>query len=293
MPSPDSKFIKANGINHHYLDWGNPSLQTVIMVHATGLCSAVWNPIAIKLSQTKHVMAFDQRGHGDSDKSDSGNSFELIGEDLASIIETLGESQIFAVGHSSGGIATLIADHLLSGQIAKAMLVETRILDGQRSGGILKKRADQTRRKRPIWENRNTMYEAYRPRDAFKNWTEECFISFIERGTKLLPDGKAQLKCSPEIEASFYEQRENLVLSNYFNSLTAEYKILLGNYPEAQHIDDNDLVYFLNNVPDSSVKSMQIGSHFLPLEHPQVVFEEIEEFFRPANEDTDSMEYNS
>ncbi len=293
MPSPDSKFIKANGINHHYLDWGDPSLQTVIMVHATGLCSAVWNPIATKLSQTKHVMAFDQRGHGDSDKSDSGNSFELIGEDLASIIETLGESQIFAVGHSSGGIATLIADHLLSGQIAKAMLVETRILDGQRSGGILKKRADQTRRKRPIWENRNTMYEAYRPRDAFKNWTEECFISFIERGTKLLPDGKAQLKCSPEIEASFYEQRENLVLSNYFKDLTAEYKILLGNYPEAQHIDDNDLVYFLNNVPDSSVKSMQIGSHFLPLEHPQAVFEEIEEFFRPANEDTDSMEYNS
>ena len=293
MPSPDSKFIKANGINHHYLAWGNPSLQTVIMVHATGLCSAVWNPIATKLSQTKHVMAFDQRGHGDSDKSDSGNSFELIGEDLASIIEILGESQIFVVGHSSGGIATLIADHLLSGQIAKAMLVETRILDGQGSGGILKKRADQTRRKRPIWENRNTMYEAYRPRDAFKNWTEECFISFIERGTKLLPDGKAQLKCSPEIEASFYEQRENLVLSNYFKDLTAEYKILLGNYPEAQHIDDNDLVYFLNNVPDSSVKSMQIGSHFLPLEHPQVVFEEIEEFFRPANEDTDSMEYNS
>lgn len=293
MPSPDSKFIKANGINHHYLDWGDPSLQTVIMVHATGLCSAVWNPIATKLSQTKHVMAFDQRGHGDSDKSDSGNSFELIGEDLASIIEILGESQIFVVGHSSGGIATLIADHLLSGQIAKAMLVETRILDGQRSGGILKKRADQTRRKRTIWENRNTMYEAYRPRDAFKNWTEECFISFIERGTKLLPDGKAQLKCSPEIEASFYEQRENLVLSNYFKDLTAEYKILLGNYPEAQHIDDNDLVYFLNNVPDSSVKSMQIGSHFLPLEHPQAVFEEIEEFFRPANEDTDSMEYNS
>ena len=293
MPSPDSKFIKANGINHHYLDWGDPSLQTVIMVHATGLCSAVWNPIATKLSQTKHVMAFDQRGHGDSDKSDSGNSFELIGEDLASIIETLGESQIFAVGHSSGGIATLIADHLLSGQIAKAMLVETRILDGQGSGGILKKRADQTRRKRTIWENRNTMYAAYRPRNAFKNWTEECFISFIERGTKLLPDGKAQLKCSPEIEASFYEQRENLVLSNYFKDLTAEYKILLGNYPEAQHIDDNDLVYFLNNVPDSSVKSMQIGSHFLPLEHPQVVFEEIEEFFRPANEDTDSMEYNS
>ena len=293
MPSPDSKFIKANGINHHYLDWGDPSLQTVIMVHATGLCSAVWNPIATKLSQTKHVMAFDQRGHGDSDKSDSGNSFELIGEDLASIIETLGESQIFAVGHSSGGIATLIADHLLSGQIAKAMLVETRILDGQGSGGILKKRADQTRRKRTIWENRNTMYEAYRPRDAFKNWTEECFISFIERGTKLLPDGKAQLKCSPEIEASFYEQRENLVLSNYFKDLTAEYKILMGNHPEAQHIDDNDLVYFLNNVPDSSVKSMQIGSHFLPLEHPQIVFEEIEAFFRPANEDTDSMEYNS
>ena len=293
MPQPNSKFIKANGINHHYLDWGNPSLQTVIMVHATGLCAAVWKPIATKPSQTKHVMAFDQRGHGDSDQSDSGDSFELIGEDLASIIEALGESPVFVVGHSSGGIATLIADHLLSGQIAKAILVETRILDGQGSGGALKKRADRTRMKRAIWENRSTMYEAYRPRDTFKNWTEECLISFIESGTKLLPDGKVKLKCSPEIEASFYEQRENLVLSNYFKGLTAEYKILLGDYPEAQQIDDNELVYFLNNIPDSSVKPMQIGSHFLPLEHPQIVFEEIEGFFRPATGNTHSMEYNS
>jgi len=290
MPSPNSKFIKANGINHHYLDWGNPSLHTVIMVHATGLCSAVWAPIAIKLSQTKHVMAFDQRGHGDTDKSNSGNSFELIGEDLASIIEALGESKVFVVGHSSGGIAALIADHLLSGQIAKAILIETRILDGQGSGGALKKRADRTRMKRAIWENRRAMYGDYRFRDTFKNWTEECFISFIESGTKLLPDGKAQLKCSPEIEASFYEQRENLVISNYFKGLTAEYKILLGDYPEAQRIDDNDLVYFLNNIPGSSIKPMRMGSHFLPLEHPQMVFEEIERFFRPANGNTDPIE---
>ena len=90
-----------------------------------------------------------------------------------------------------------------------------------------------------------------------------------------------------------YEQRENFMISNYFKGLTAKYKILLGDYPEAQRIDDNDLVYFLNNIPGSSIKPMGMGSHFLPLEHPQIMFEEIEGFFRPANGYTDPMEKKS
>ena len=33
-------------------------------------------------------------------------------------------------------------------------------------------------------------------------------------------------------------------------------------------------------VPDATVKPMGIGSHFLPMEHPGIVLEEIREFFR-------------
>ena len=283
MQRAKNKYIKTNGISHHYLDWGNPSLQPIILMHATGLCASVWHPIATELATSNHVMAFDQRGHGNTDKSDTGYSFELIGEDLASIIEALDLTNVFVVGHSSGGIATLMADRLLPGRINKALLVETRILDGRGSGGELKQRADRTRMKRKIWEDHISMHLAYRSRTAFKNWDEECFDSFIEDGTELLPDGRAELKCLPEVEATFYEQRETLIISEYFDRLTAKYKILIGEYPGAQRIDDEDLVKFLDTVPSANAKLMGIGSHFLPLEHPQIVLEEMESFFNLTN----------
>ena len=283
MQRAKNKYIKTNGISHHYLDWGNPSLQPIILMHATGLCASVWHPIATELATSNHVMAFDQRGHGNTDKSDTGYSFELIGEDLASIIEALDVTNVFVVGHSSGGIATLIADHLLPGRINKALLVETRILDGRGPGGELKQRADRTRMKRKIWEDHISMHLAYRSRTAFKNWDEECFDSFIQDGTELLPDGRAELKCLPEVEATFYEQRETLIISEYFDRLTAKYKILIGEYPGAQRIDDEDLVKFLDTAPSANAKLMGIGSHFLPLEHPQIVLEEIESFFNLTN----------
>lgn len=279
MQRPKNKYIETNGVSHHYLDWGNRALRPIILMHATGLCSSTWHPIATELAKSNHVMAFDQRGHGNTDKSDTGYSFELIGEDLASIIEAIDEPNVFVVGHSSGGIATLIADHLVPGRINKALLIETRILDGRGSGGELKNRADRTRMKRNIWENRISMQQAYRSRTAFKNWDEECFNSFIEGGTELLPDGRAQLKCSPEIEAIFYEQRDTLIIAKYFKGLTAEYKILLGDYPGAQNMDEEDLVNFLDTVPSAGVKQMGIGSHFLPLEHPKIILAEIEGFF--------------
>ena len=87
--TPKSEYIMANGINHHYLDWGNSSGRPLLMLHATGLCAAPWAPIARELAKDFHVMAFDQRGHGDSDPSDGGYNFHQVGQDLAELIQVL------------------------------------------------------------------------------------------------------------------------------------------------------------------------------------------------------------
>ena len=103
---PGSGYIAANGINHHYLEWGNASNPPLLMLHATGLCAHPWQPIAQVLAQNYHVLALDQRGHGDTEPSDRGYSFELVGEDLAETILAMGISQLRMVGHSSGGLAS-------------------------------------------------------------------------------------------------------------------------------------------------------------------------------------------
>ena len=287
--TPQSSYIFANGIRHHYLEWAPPSVNsvcptvnpTVVLMHATGLCAHSWLPIAQGLATRYRVIALDQRGHGDTGPSDDGYSFELVGRDLVAVIDTLGIGKLNVVGHSSGGLATLIAASLLPGHISSACLVETRVGESPANSppGELQERARRTRMKRSVWESRDVMYQAYRQRVAFKDWSEDSFAAFITGGTRLLPDGRAELKCSPTVEALFYEQRDALQVSQYFRGLDARFLLLLGAYPEAQTLDDVGVRRFRESIPGAQVKPMSIGSHFLPMEHPERVLEEIWKFF--------------
>lgn len=277
---PQSKYIFANGINHHYLDWGNSEKPPLLLLHATGLCAHPWRPIAQGLAQDFHVMAFDQRGHGDTDRSEQGYNFHLLGEDLATLIETFGWQHLYIVGHSAGGLATLIAASLLPGRIKRAVLVETRV--GTRPASLpaneLQMRAERTRMKRPVWESREAMYAAYRGRAAFKDWQEDAFQAFIEGGTRLLEGGVAALKCEPEVEATFYEARESLGIGRYLCGLQGQYLLLLGNYPGSQTLEDVGVQRFLQLVAGAKVKLLGQGSHFVPMEYPDLILGEVRAF---------------
>ena len=276
------QYIRANGITHHFLEWSDYTKPPLVMVHATGLSSHTWLPIAEKLAADYHVIALDQRGHGDTAPSDCGYSFELVGRDLAAVIDALGLEQVSMVGHSSGGLAAMIAASLLPGRIRQTCLVETRV--GERPAnsppGELRQRAQRTRQKRLIWDSREAMSQAYRQRAAFRDWDEKAFKAFVEGGTRLLPDDRAELKCPPEVEAIFYEKREALQVSPYLKGLTGRYLLLLGSYPEAQTLQDTGVRRFLVSVKGARAKPLGVGSHFLPMEHPDLVLGEIQSFFQ-------------
>ena len=276
-----SRYIKANGIRHHLLEWGQASNPPLLMVHATGLSAHAWQPIASALAADYHVLSLDQRGHGDTEESDRGYTFELVGQDVAAVVEALQLQQVRAVGHSSGGLAILIAASLLPGVIDRACLVETRV--GERPAnappGELQERANRTRLKRRVWESREAMYQSYRSRAAFRDWDESAFKAFLCGGTRPLADGRVELKCDPEVEAVFYEQRDSLRVSRYLAGLEGNFLLLLGDYPEGQTLQDLGVRRFRKMVPGARVKPMGMGSHFLPMEHPEEVLAEIQDFF--------------
>ena len=276
-----SHYVSANGIRHHYLEWGDPSNPPLLMLHATGLCAWPWKPIARRLADNYRVLAFDQRGHGDTDKSNKGYRFEYAGEDLAAIADTMSLESPRVIGHSSGGLAAIIASNLLPGRFDRVVLVETRVSNDAPSAPSqdLARRAERTRMKRLVWESRQAMFDAYRTRAAFKDWEGEPFSQFIEGGTRLLPDGRAELKCHPETEAAFYSMRDDLPVENYLKKLPGDWLLLLADYPGSQRPDDPGIERFQKLVRGSTVKPMGKGSHFLPMEHPNDVLDAILDWF--------------
>ena len=276
-----SRFVRANGIQHHYLEWGDPANPPALMLHATGLCARPWKPIARELARRYHVLAFDQRGHGETDRSDKGYRFEYAGEDLAAIVEVMELDQPRVVGHSSGGLATLIASNLLPGCFGPVVLVETRVSNDAPTATTqdLNRRAERTRMKRAVWDSREAMFKAYRTRAAFEDWEDEPFRQFIEGGTRQLKDGRAELKCHPETEATFYRMRDEFPVEDYLRGLEGDWLLLLADYPGCQRPDDPGIRQFRELVPGSVVKPMGKGSHFLPMEFPDDVSAQILRWF--------------
>ncbi len=277
----NSHFIHANGIRHHYLEWGDEGAQPMLMFHATGLCAWPWKPIARRLSQKYRVLAFDQRGHGDTDPSDKGYRFEYAGEDVAAIVGAMGLRRPCVIGHSSGGLATIIAASGMPDRFGPVALVETRVSNDVATAPTqdLNRRAERTRMKRPIWESREAMFDAYRSRAAFKDWRDEPYRQFIKGGTRLLHDGRAELKCHPETEATFYGMRDELAVQKYLKNLSGRWLLLLADYPGCQRVGDAGVRQFQELAPGSEVRPMGKGSHFLPMEHPDDVLAAIEPWF--------------
>lgn len=278
---PESRFVESDGVKHHYLEWGDPGNPKVVMFHAVGMCAQIWNYAARDLARNYHVHSFDLRGHGDTEHSQGEYSFQQLGEDVASVIQTMGLEGSIGIGHSAGGMSMLIADSMFPGIVSKGVLVDTRVGDSPMA--LLtpeeqKVRAERTLQKRTVWESREVMYEAYRDRRVFKPWTDEVFADYIEGNTRPTEDGRVELKCKPITEETYYESRAELNTSEILNGLGGEYVLLVGAYKGAQTPQDAAVQRLTQETKGFQLKELGAGSHFVPMEHPDLVLKEIRNF---------------
>ena len=114
MNKYSDKFVVANNITHHYLEWGTSSAKPILMLHGIGLSAHLWNWTAQKLADQYHILSFDMRGHGDSQKPETGYTFRELAIDLNSIVTELNLYKPYVVGHSAGGSAAIIGSFLIS-----------------------------------------------------------------------------------------------------------------------------------------------------------------------------------
>ena len=103
---PEDRWVDLNGIRFHYLDWGNGHLPHLVMLHGGGLTAHTWDMAALLLRDRYHVVALDQRGHGDSGWTPEGelamSNADLMLRDTEEFIDHLRVDRFFLCGHSMG-----------------------------------------------------------------------------------------------------------------------------------------------------------------------------------------------
>jgi pimeloyl-ACP methyl ester carboxylesterase len=74
-----------------------------------------------------HVVAYDQRGHGESGKppAESAYAFDVLAADLLGVLDALGWDRAVVLGHSMGGMVAQVAALRAPGRFAGLVLMDT------------------------------------------------------------------------------------------------------------------------------------------------------------------------
>ncbi len=104
-----SRFVEANGVKLHYLDYGTAGKPPMLCLHG-GAAHAHWfDFIASAFTSDYHVLALDLRGHGDSAWADQHTySFPTFAADVNAFVEKLDLRDFVLIGHSMGGMISLL-----------------------------------------------------------------------------------------------------------------------------------------------------------------------------------------
>jgi pimeloyl-ACP methyl ester carboxylesterase len=95
------------GVKLAVRDLGGRGGRDLLFLHGLASSSHMIDLAAPPLIEKFHVVAYDQRGHGESSKPSSGYGFESMTEDAAAVILQLGLEGPVALGHSWGANVVL------------------------------------------------------------------------------------------------------------------------------------------------------------------------------------------
>jgi len=99
----------ATGPSLHYAERGDPRGEAILFLHGYVDSWHSFSRVLTLLSPEYHAFAFDQRGHGDSDKPECCYTVDDFTTDVDAFMGAVGVEEATLVGDSSGG---MIAQHV-------------------------------------------------------------------------------------------------------------------------------------------------------------------------------------
>jgi pimeloyl-ACP methyl ester carboxylesterase len=105
MPSPRDGTTTLGSMRFHFLDWGTEGGPPILLLHGGAQTAHSWDEVAPDLARDHHVLALDQRGHGDSDRAPGGRyrRDDFVG-DVRAFLDDRGWPAATVMALSLGGL---------------------------------------------------------------------------------------------------------------------------------------------------------------------------------------------
>lgn len=140
--------------------------------------------------------------------------WDAVADDLLEGLEQHGLDQVVAVGHSFGGIASILAVLRQPERFRALILLDPTLLLPEWWSALEAMQAEGTiadfplaqgaLRRRRRFDSVQAAYEYFRPKPLFETWPDEALRLYAESGLKPAAEGGVELLWSPEWEAHYF-----------------------------------------------------------------------------------------
>jgi pimeloyl-ACP methyl ester carboxylesterase len=124
-----SDFVKSNGVNLHYLDWGGAG-EALIFLTGMGCSAHLFDRIAPRFTDKFRVLALTRRGQGESDYPESGYDLDTLVYDIDRFMGAMNIEKAILAGHSLAGIELLYFTQKYPHKVLKLVFLDA-VYDGK------------------------------------------------------------------------------------------------------------------------------------------------------------------
>jgi pimeloyl-ACP methyl ester carboxylesterase len=287
MKPPRDRAIESRGLNIHYLEWGEPAAEPLILIHGFLDHARSWEPFVAALEKKspapKWIIAPDCRGHGDSGWVGAGGYYHFPDYvwDLDRLVESLAVPTVNLVGHSMGGTISFLYAGTFPERVRKLVLVEG-------IGPIAMQFVDSPPRMerwlaevkalshRKIVEYQTLEKAAERLRRKNPRLKPELALELARSGMKQTDGGKWVWKFDPLHRTAAPQPFYSRQAVEFFRRI--ECPVLLVNGKESRQTARPDLEERLNSIARRSMAEIDDAGHMIHHDNPTRLAEVVTSF---------------
>jgi pimeloyl-ACP methyl ester carboxylesterase len=259
-----------------YLAWPRSGVP-VNFAHANGFNAQTYGSILSPLADDFHVFACDLRGHGFSSLPASpglAREWMIFRDDLIAYLDRIADAPVILAGHSMGATASLMAAAAAPERVRALVLFEPVLITpvARRDSNPSPDLAERSLRRRHMFPSPEAALDSWRGRGIFSAWSGQMVEDYVRGGLKRLPDGTWTLACTPAWESECFRETP-MNISRFASALSCPLTIVHGTITSTSF--ESEIAAIVRVRPDTRVVKIEGASHFLPMEHPEILREEI------------------
>lgn len=274
---------------HDLRYWRRPAKEEpatrLHFAHATGFHGFTYAPLFEHFADDVEVHAVDLRGHGGSragGELSRFHSWQHYADDLVRWLDDQ-EQPVLMAGHSVGGTTSLFAAIRRPERVAGLLLLEPVILSRRKGLALALMRLARQHHRLPIaagaarrkatFESHEAAFARFEGRGAFKTWPRPFLERYVQKGLVPDPDGGVRLACDPAWESRSFSLTPADPLRG-IRRLTCPVTVLTG--ATDSRCSERSIRAIRRALPDVRALCDPETTHFLPMEKPGWVAEELE-----------------